>query len=90
MAQTFLLRCAQLVSHWLLGQAPTPCPQRFSQVFAEELDGLGHKFGFRLTAWGLMPDHFHLWMQPRGADLEGKVGAIQRLDTILAIARKGA
>ncbi len=44
----------------------------FCQIFAEVLGRLRQEFGFRLVGWVLIPDHFHLLIQPWRADLKGK------------------
>ncbi len=49
-------------------RAPIFLSDRFRRCFAKRLDELREKFRFLLLDWVLMPDHFHLLIQPHPAE----------------------
>jgi putative transposase len=58
----------QFITSSTYRRVPVFASQRFCRAFAEVLDALRSEFGFRLLGWVLMPDHFHLLIQPRPAE----------------------
>ncbi len=65
----------QFITSSTYRRVPVFASKRFCQIFAQVLGRLRQEFGFRLVAWVLMPDHFHLLIQPWRADLKRKVCA---------------
>ena len=45
-------------------RTPIFLSDRFRRCFANRLEGVREKFRFLLVGWVLMPDHFHLLLQP--------------------------
>jgi len=47
--------------------------QAYCQLFAETLRDVRAKFPFRLVGWVLMPEHFHVLLQPLPAESTSQV-----------------
>jgi putative transposase len=58
----------QFITSSTYRRAPVFNSKLFCQIFAEVLSKLRQEFGFRLVGWVLMPDHFHLLIQPWPAE----------------------
>ncbi len=65
----------QFITSSTYRRVPVFASKSFCQIFAEVLGKVRQEFGFRLVGWVVTPDHFHLLIQPWGADLKGKVYA---------------
>ena len=57
----------QFITSSTYRRSPVFDSPRCCTAFVDVLDGLRSQFGFRLLGWVLMPDHFHLLIQPRPA-----------------------
>ncbi len=66
----------QFITSSTYRRVPVLASKCFCQIFAEVLGRLRQEFGFRLVGWELMPDHFHLLIQPWGADVDAPLPAL--------------
>ncbi len=65
----------QFITSSTYRRVPVFASKGFCRIFAQVLGKVRQEFGFRLVGWVLMPDHFHLLIQPWRADLKRKVCA---------------
>ena len=74
-------------------RTPLFASPRFCREFVQVLDQLRQEMGFRLLGWVLMPEHFHLLIQPEPADSTSRI--VQQLKQrtafpLLAILRQNS